>query len=355
MSLINNISDGASALARSFRRSLQRDRLMANLRTLITVVPLTVLVWVYAEQQQLVTQKDVPLHIAVQSGDPAHRLMTLLAPSDGTIHVTLQGSQIGIDRVTADLQRTFVADALDVTIANSLPVGPRQPLPLLDQLKDNRIFASHAVTVVSCSPETLVIGVDELEEQEVPVKAPADVPGLIKATFIPPTVKLRGPKNLLYELEQRGELAAIADLSNEPSLKQPGDHNNLTVHFLPQENITFQSPAVVADIVVGEPDESIAVSPVPVMIMAPKWLMDNYKFDYKEVLAEPVTLVGPKAQIDLVDPHNPKLIAVVELQNTDALYHGQKTIAFQPQGLPDGVRVKPDPAPRTIEIGVDPR
>src|SRR5271170_2769707 len=95
------------SFARGARRAFTGDNLIANLKTLLTVVPLTVLVWVYAEQQELVTEPDVPLRITVHSADPAHRLVSLISPADGTIQVTLQGSQIGIDRVKDLLQQTL--------------------------------------------------------------------------------------------------------------------------------------------------------------------------------------------------------------------------------------------------------
>jgi hypothetical protein len=344
-----------AAFARSVPRSFTRENLMSNLKTLLTVIPLTILVWVYAEQQELVTEPNVPLRINLHSTDPAHRMVTLLTPADGVVQVTLQGSQIGIDKVKALLQQTLVNQPLDLEIGNAIPPGSRQTLPTLSQITSNPIFFRQGVTVTAAAPETLTLRVDALSDREVPVQAPPDVPGLEKAVFQPASVIMRGPTNLLDELARRNQLFAVADLSGLAALAQPGEHKKVPVTLKPQDNVTLMPTSVTADLTVGQADQSVEVSPVPVMVQAPKWLMDNYKFDYREVLPQPVTLVGPPAQIALVNTHAPKLIAVIELENDDAGKTEQKPVIFLNQGLPDGVRVRPDNVPVTVPISINPR
>jgi hypothetical protein len=346
-------SERVAGVARGLRRAVSRDNLIADLKTLVTVAPLTVLVWIYAEQQQLVTDKDTVV-VAVQSDDPVHRMVTLLNPSDGTIQLTLQGSQVGIDRIKALMRQTITSRPLDLKVVGGLAPG-RQQLVTLDTVENNAVFTAQGVTVTACTPETMLVRVDELVERAATVEAPDDVPGLLKAVFDPPTVKIRGPASLLDDLERNGALRAVADLTSEPAVKVPGEHDKLTVGFVPQPNITFIPDTVSADLRIGEANESIQVSPVPVKVEASKWLMDNYKFAYKEWLTDPVTLVGPRQQVTLINPANARVTAVVNLDNTDADFHGLKPITFQDNGLPEGVTVKPDASPRQIQIGVDAR
>src|SRR5580698_2633683 len=107
---------------RAVRRAVSRDNLIADLKTLITVVPLTVLVWIYAEQQQLVTDKDT-ICIDVGSSDPVHQTLSLLNPSDGTLQVTIQGSQVGIDRVKAEMRKTILVQPLEIKLPGQLAAG----------------------------------------------------------------------------------------------------------------------------------------------------------------------------------------------------------------------------------------
>jgi hypothetical protein len=160
---------------------------------------------------------------------------------------------------------------------------------------------------------------------------------------------------LLDDMAYRGDLTATANLAGQPILKQPGEHKQLTVSLIPQPNITFIPDTVTADLLVGQPDATLDVSPVPVKIEASKWLMDNYKFTYKEWITDPVTLIGPRQAIAQINAANARVTAVVDLDYPDADFHGLKPVTFQDSGLPDGVTVKPEAKPRMIQIAVDPR
>jgi hypothetical protein len=48
-------------------------------------------------------------------------------------------------------------------------------------------------------------------------------------------------------------------------------------------------------------------------------------------------------------------VAVVDLDNTDANFHGTKPVTFEDKGLPAGVRVKAEVVPRMVQVSVDPR
>ncbi|MGA2233303.1 MAG: hypothetical protein ABSH22_20560 [Tepidisphaeraceae bacterium] len=343
---------------RSIRRAFTGENLISNLKTLLGVAPLTVLVWVYAEQQQLVTEKDVPLRISLQSADPAHRSVTLVSPNDGTVQLTLQGSQVGIDRVKLLLQQTLMSQPLEIDVPTTIPPGSRQPMATMDQIAGNRLFYSQGVTVTECSPETIIASIDAVEDRDAPVQAEADVPGLIKAVFHPATVKIHGPVETLDELQRTGRLIAMADLANVPALKTPGDHKNVTVRLVAPDGVTLNPDTILADLTVGQADTSVTVAPVPVKIMASKWLMDNFKFDFKDVITDGVVLTGPPQQIDQIDPRAPKLVAVVELDNSDGILSGQvsqKPLTYEEKDLPEGVHVKPDASPRTIQISITPR
>ena len=64
-------------LRRWARNTFTRDQLASGLRSLLWVAPLTVLIWIYAEREQIITT-DTPLYIPIQvvSTDP-DRVVTL--------------------------------------------------------------------------------------------------------------------------------------------------------------------------------------------------------------------------------------------------------------------------------------
>ena len=72
------ILDYASSLRRWSGRMFTLENLSSGLKTFMWVAPLTILIWVYAEREQVV-QKEVTLPIAVKSTDP--KLIVSLRPA----------------------------------------------------------------------------------------------------------------------------------------------------------------------------------------------------------------------------------------------------------------------------------
>src|SRR3954447_8679042 len=73
------------------------------LKNLVWVVPLTLLIWIYAEREQTVTLPTEPVSIDVRTNDH-NRLVDLRFPQDKNIIVELSGPRARIDRVRELLQ-----------------------------------------------------------------------------------------------------------------------------------------------------------------------------------------------------------------------------------------------------------
>src|SRR4051812_30244783 len=85
-----------SSAARWLRRTATLENLFATLRTLAWVAPLTILIWIYAEREQVAT-REVTIPISVHSSDPS-RVATLLMSGQGvTAH--LVGPRGQVDQV----------------------------------------------------------------------------------------------------------------------------------------------------------------------------------------------------------------------------------------------------------------
>src|SRR3954464_8093920 len=62
--------DDVSAEWVRFRSRLTRDNIISNLKTLAWVVPLTLLIWIWAEREQVQPAKDVTVPFELSSPDP---------------------------------------------------------------------------------------------------------------------------------------------------------------------------------------------------------------------------------------------------------------------------------------------
>src|SRR3954467_3445784 len=67
-----------------WRERFSRENVMNSLRTLAWVVPLTILIWIYAEREQLATEPVVIIPIDVKTTAP-NRVVTLISPADKNI------------------------------------------------------------------------------------------------------------------------------------------------------------------------------------------------------------------------------------------------------------------------------
>ena len=96
--VVDSFARKAAERARRFQRRFTRQNVVSFLKTLAWVVPLTLLIWIYAEQEQLVTATNVPATIDVQSTDPG-RTVTLLSPREKMILCDLRGPNSILDRI----------------------------------------------------------------------------------------------------------------------------------------------------------------------------------------------------------------------------------------------------------------
>src|SRR4051794_4973330 len=79
-----------SAMQRFSRYLPSGEQFINFLKNLIWVVPLTLLIWVYAEREQTVTLSTEPISIDVRTNDH-NRIVNLRLPHDKNIIVELSG------------------------------------------------------------------------------------------------------------------------------------------------------------------------------------------------------------------------------------------------------------------------
>src|SRR6059058_717573 len=109
----NPVLDYASAWRSSasnyWRRNfanVTREQVISNLKTLAWVVPLTLLIWIYAEREQVASMKDVAVPFDLVSIDP-NVSVSLSRTQDKNLLLELQGPQARLQDVLTALQRGF--------------------------------------------------------------------------------------------------------------------------------------------------------------------------------------------------------------------------------------------------------
>jgi hypothetical protein len=351
-----------------FRRWSQgtftRENIISNLKTLAWVVPLTFLVWVYAEREQIATYKDEPLPFELVSVDP-NRIVTL-SRGDKNLIVDLQGPQARVQDVLQKIRggQNETPRGIRLEVDPSLSANKEHEINAAALLRSQKIFSDYGLTVLGCQPVWLLVKIDELVERDAKVMSLPSVKNLEgSSTFDPPVVKIRGPKSRLDDAaaQNNNQLVVYADIP-EDVLKSPGHRNLAEVTLqrpsnLIDDRITIAStPKVKASLDVRASDTMGKIDSMPIVPEMPAAVLEKiqsgqWKVDFtafKPYLGN-VHVIGPKEIIDRINlpEFTPRPKATIEVSTSDLGEVKPKTLRYE---LPKGVEVSDEDKKRTVDF-----
>jgi len=335
-----------------WRLPISKDRLTEFLKNLLWVGPLTVLIWVYAEREQIIDRPVNDVQLQLVSLDK-NRYVEFASTSAPKLTLKLRGPQSTLDRVIEQLV-TAVPRGIELPIDNSRPVLSDQRIPVTDYIQNLPIFRDYGITVLDCSPKDVVVNVDTLGSREIPVEVPTSVTNLTPATtFTPAKVKVQGPDKVLNRLYDTGMLKVFAGIADSPLMRSPGKHevSNVPVVLAGRDERVSVSPATVkASLDVRATDVPGLIRSMPLSITAPLGLLRGYDVTLisgDQTVAN-IHVIGPQTQIDKIDNQQFLPRAVLEVNGSDINHDDvQRPLKFD---LPDGVRVTPEDETRTVEF-----
>jgi hypothetical protein len=357
-----------SEMAHHFRRwsrdTFTRENVVSNLKTLAWVVPLTFLVWVYAEREQISTYKDEPLPFELVSLDP-NRTVTL-SRGDKNLIVDLQGPQARVQDVLQKIRggQNETPRGIRLEVDPSLPANKEHEINAAALLRSQKIFSDYGLTVLGCQPAWLLVKIDELVERDAKVTSPPSIKNLEgSSAFDPPVVKIRGPKSKLDEAaaQNNNQLVVYADIPDDV-LKTAG-HRNLAevtlqrpTNLLDDRIVIATTQKVKASLDVRAADVTGKIDSMPIFLEFPdavaqkiesgQWKVDRNVF--KPYLGN-VHVVGPKEIIDRINlpEFAPRPKATIEVSTSDVGEAKPKTLRYE---LPKGVEVADEDMKRTVDF-----
>lgn len=348
---------------RRSRLRITREQLLDYLRTLAWVIPLTLLVWIWAEREQLArTPNAVSIPVTLRTTSP-NLLVRMISPADQNVMAELSGPHNALDEVLKIISDPNSSDRVYINIDANIRPGTYEISA--DRIGQSTIFTGRGITVLNAAPSTITYTVEKIVEADFPVQMPADVTNLDGApAFDPPTVKFHGPQSILDRLTADRQTVVYAELRGRDALRIPGPHEEKAVPLLLPSNdpdVSFTPTSVTATFKVRQAEERMIYPSMPVWVLAPPLLADR---GYKVVLAsspnlENVTLVGSPDLIAQLRSGTimPKPRAHVEV-SLDDLPAGTPRTRQVKYDLPDGVRVSSDDVGRTVEFmlqGITPK
>lgn len=338
---------GVALLRRWGRDTFNRDSLMSSLRALVWVVPLTLLIWIYAEREQR-ADGTARFQIVVKSVDPT-QVAQFVAIDDQDVRANLKGPKARLAAALEKLDPRSNTGPVQIVIDGNREPGQYE-IDILAQIqKDYRLDGS-GITVVDCHPRHVRVDVDALQEVELAVKADPQARFLAPPTFEPPRVKVTAPASALKAV--KGEPYAKA---NVPSLP-PGLHKlravPLTVEGLDDPRATIHPATVSATVEVGQADVPGSIASLPVFpIIAGD--MKNYTLKYNEFLSS-VPVYGPPDKIRQLEADALTPRPEVRFKVTDSDIVARRGTRDLEYVLPEGIH-RGDGAPKSITFEILPR
>jgi hypothetical protein len=259
------------------RRHMNREKVVAFLKNILWVAPLTVLIWIYAERQQEDTRPQVTLPVEVISSDPT-KVVRIVNPSDKNVVLTLKGPRAALDRLAEQINPASGSPPLQIPLNDTAAEGT-QTVDSLRVGEDKRLVDA-GITVVSVSPRKLEIQVDPIISVEAVVVGDESL--LNPPTFTPARVTLRGPRSVLKPDQQNGKplevTAAIAGrLSGATPTTSAVTLNNVKLSTRFRDPNVSLTPAEVSAVVeLDRPAEDKIPTVRIANVSAPSELLKNF-------------------------------------------------------------------------------
>ncbi|HEX8524290.1 MAG TPA: hypothetical protein VF669_18690 [Tepidisphaeraceae bacterium] len=345
------------------RGTFTRENIISNLKTLAWVLPLTFLIWVYAEREQIATYKDEPLPFELVSLDP-NRIVTLNRNQDKNLIVDLQGPQARVQDVLQKIRggQHESPRGIRLEMPQSFSPNREQEIITVDLLRAQKIFSDYGITVVSCQPSQLLVTIDEMVDRDAKISVPPSIKNVEKtSTFEPATIKIRGPKSKLDQATgQDGQLVVYANLS-EDLLRRPGhrDLQDVALQLPPNLNddrITIASGTrVKAALDIRAADVSDVIKSMPIDFVIPLAVWEKMSTGALQVdrtifrhFLTDVHVTGPQQVIEAMKRPEfaPRPRALLDVALTDVGEIKQKPLTFV--DLPDGVKISDEDRKQTV-------
>lgn len=352
----------SEAIAEARRRAAERmnlvhhraplgRRLLDVLRNLAWVVPLTLLVWLFAERENVVPKKDIPVAVQVKSELP-DRFVALVAPADKIVKIDLRGTSQRVDDARDLITRE---QGIKVVVPAATPTGREVTLPAVDVISANKILADRGITVENVQPDTLTVYVDELVSTKMQPHLPREVVSHLDGpvVFDPPTVTLKGPKADLTSTDKPAEV--IAQVTEAMLSKVPGEQDIAGIPVTlakADERITISPAVVKVHVRIRSAAVTAMLQSVPVFVAAPPEFFEKYRVFPRGGFMSRITVVGPEDQIKAIQSGEFRPRAILELSDRDVQQRLPKVPEYK---LPPDVKVAREDQSRTVDYDITER
>ncbi|OAB60768.1 hypothetical protein AY599_21660 [Leptolyngbya valderiana BDU 20041] len=322
--------------------SAPRDvTLRARILRLVLVVVLSIAIWTFAEARSLTSAtRTVTLVLTAPTGSPLTAWADPEQARRVTVALRLEGSRAALQRAGQRFDQP-----IELLIGDGLSAETgRQTVSLRDTLRDHAVFDRLAVSLVSVSPPSIDVRVDELVQRSVPIRvlAPgAELNGPPVAE--PATATVTGPSSMLGgagldTLEATVPQDDIESIGSGSTARVP--NVPLTIPEPWRSDLVRVEPATVtATLALRDTIESHTLSSVPVMIrLSPTQLRQwSVRIAPEEAYLRDVRVSGPSEAVQAIAGGRARVVATLFLEGVE-LSPGSAEFAARLSGEVEGLQ-----------------
>lgn len=331
------------------------------LKTWSIVIPVTLLIWVFAEAESLRTL-SVPTSFAIRP--PADQRQVVDAVDDAGQPIPDGGASrrrsVSIEGPAAAIQRAenILRDGIILTPGMGEFASSRgsRELDLASLLRSYPPLQGLGVTIKSVDPPRVRVVVDDVVERKVGVvvelpDGQTDGPPVVS----PPEVVMRIPSEAAAKLPDGAQAVAKIDRTTWDRLV-PGKRESTQVAVqLPKlldgvRNVSINPPRVTIDLTVRSRTDTVTVPTVPVHLRAPAAELERWDVQIRgRALLNDVRITGPADVVQRIRDGSITIVAFVPLSYEDLERRISSKEAIY-SDMPTGLRFEPEAPLIELEI-----
>ena len=328
----------------------------ARVRELLMVSIVTVLIWLYAEGENIKTyEMDLPIQFIAATGQNL-----LIKPSRPDInpHLTLQCSSAQ----KVQLDQLLVGSPLSIPLSEDPNApGGNQQLLLKQLFTSLPVFANLSVNITEVKPAQITVNVKKLQTIKLKIQEVTEGDSQIQDVVIEPaTATMYLPSDLFNNLTERDVIQARLSKQLLDQLTLNQTHTLKAVQLLPPqtvrtEDVRIQPPTAKVTFTLTRQAKTLTISSIAVRFVLPAASMNQYQVSLvndEDKFIRAVKLTGPNDLIDQISERKIKIWADLKLEADDlAKGVGKESIAIVPHiQKPDAVKLVEAPGAINLRI-----
>lgn len=241
-----------------------------SLKTLAIVIPLTAMIWVYAENAQR-RSEDMRVRVQFVTSNSASVATVTGAGTDGPeLQITMDGPRGQIQKFKETLEKNTTDGRLKLVLPGNNDVGSRS-VNITDAFKADPSYWGINVSVKS-TPSDLPVLVEPLTTVDVAIAKPEDSQATFQnVSFNPTRVRVTGPQSAIRQ-EFGGESPTVSvDTGGLVSDSGTSNARTLAVPLVPPKNsrIKYSQPTVEMTFEIGSRNREVEIRSVFIDVRRP--------------------------------------------------------------------------------------